>query len=51
MIMEKISNCCGAEDRMVGYDGPSFSDMDICPECKDHCEFIEEEDEDNSTGS
>ena len=36
-----ISECCGAPDGSTTEDGPSWSDIGICPECKDHCEFIE----------
>ena len=38
-----ISNCCSAEDRDMGMDGPSYRDMGICPECHEHCEFIDGE--------
>lgn len=37
-----ISNCCGAVDRLQSEDGPSFSDVGICPKCKEHCEFEKE---------
>jgi hypothetical protein len=39
------SNCCGAEDGMARYDGPSWSDIGICPNCRDHCEFENDEEE------
>lgn len=42
--MEKVSDCCAAEDCPVSLDGPSWSDVDMCPECKEHCGW-EEEDE------
>jgi hypothetical protein len=42
-MCERISECCGAEDRSVGIDGPDFSDLGICPDCQDHCEFEEVE--------
>ena len=36
----KVSSCCGAEDRDAGSgDGPSYSDIGICPDCKDHTDF------------
>jgi len=38
-----ISNCCGTKDRMVSEDGPNYSDTGICPSCKEHCEFINED--------
>jgi hypothetical protein len=34
----KISDCCGAEAT-----DPVMEDYGICPDCKDHCEFIDEE--------
>lgn len=37
-----ISDCCGAEPR--GSDIP-WTDIGICPDCRDHCEYIEEDDE------
>ena len=40
----KYSDCCGTEDRAVSMDGPDYSDIGICPDCGDHCEF-EEDDE------
>lgn len=33
------SDCCGAYSEYAG-------DIDICPDCKEHCEFINEEEED-----
>ncbi len=41
----KYSNCCGVADTGISIDGPDFSDIGICPECKEHCEFEEEEEE------
>ena len=38
------SNCCGVEDRSVSEDGPEWSDIGLCPECREHCEFVEEND-------
>lgn len=35
----KISNCCGAGDLM-------YEDFGICPDCKEHCDFIEEDEDD-----
>lgn len=32
-----ISNCCGASDIR-------FEDYGICPDCREHCEFIDEDD-------
>ena len=36
-----ISNCCGAYPKSNG-DNDS-SDYGICPECGEHCEYVEEE--------
>lgn len=40
----KISNCCGASPKSNG--DCDTEDFGICPECREHCEYIEE-DEDN----
>lgn len=32
------SNCCGAE-------AGEYLDIGICPDCKEHCDFEEEEDD------
>jgi|TARA_R110000868_G_scaffold76574_1_gene220193 hypothetical protein len=32
------SDCCGAYSEYAG-------DIDICPDCLEHCEFSDEEDE------
>lgn len=32
-----ISDCCGA-------DSQGYEDQGLCPECMEHCEFIDEED-------
>jgi hypothetical protein len=34
----KVSNCCGA---IIPIDGLDYG---ICPDCKEHCEFVNEED-------
>jgi len=36
--MEKYSNCCGAE--IIN------EDIEVCPQCKEPCEFIDGEEED-----
>ena len=41
----KISNCCGAPNSSLSEDGPDYDDIGICPDCKDHCTFEEEEEE------
>ena len=33
------SDCCGAEAFDV------LTDLGICPDCKEHCEFIEEQED------
>ena len=35
----KYSNCCGAPDCGVDYDGPTFSTLGMCPQCHEYCEF------------
>lgn len=40
----KVSDCCGAPPRSNG--DCDTSDYGICPDCGDHCEYIEDEDED-----
>jgi len=37
--VELFSDCCNAEDRATDIDGPYYSEIGICPECKEHCEF------------
>lgn len=44
---EPVSDCCGAPDEPVSLDGPSWGDLGICPQCREHCDFVEEEEEDN----
>ena len=39
--MSYISDCCGA-----AATDPVMLDIGICPSCKDHCEFIDEDEED-----
>tara|TARA_R100000664_G_C2707728_1_gene105677 strand:+ start:74 stop:319 length:246 start_codon:yes stop_codon:yes gene_type:complete len=36
--MPLISNCCGAED-VSPFGDASYSDMKVCPDCKEHCVF------------
>ena len=38
---EVISNCCGERDKMMSQDGPNYSDVGLCPKCKEHCEFVD----------
>jgi len=40
MNKKKVSNCCWRLDRLVSEDGPAFSDVGLCPQCKEHCEFV-----------
>ena len=33
-----VSNCCGADmNKQTCEDGPSFIDLERCPDCKEHC--------------
>jgi len=39
-----ISECCGAENQVINLDkGVDFQDLGICPDCREHCEWVEEE--------
>lgn len=42
----KVSNCCGARPRSNGY--CDSSDLGICPECREHCEYEDGEDEETT---
>jgi hypothetical protein len=42
------SDCCGALDGEATEDGPSWSDVGICPDCREHCEFVDEEQEEDN---
>jgi hypothetical protein len=37
----KISNCCSSPDGGTDSNGPSWSDLGMCPECHEYCEFID----------
>ena len=37
-INNMISNCCGASDMR-------YEDYGICPDCKEHCEFVNEDED------
>jgi hypothetical protein len=37
--MRKFSECCGAYSEYA-------DEIDICPDCKEHCEFISEDEDD-----
>ena len=39
----KVSDCCGASPAVIGDYDCDTSDFGICPECKEHCEYIEED--------
>lgn len=47
---DKVSDCCGAG---VYSNGDSDTeDIGVCPDCKEHCEYVsieEEEDDDSQT--
>lgn len=42
--MAQLSDCCGAYSEYAG-------DIDICPECLEHCCFYDDEEEDDDSGS
>jgi len=37
-MKERVTDCCGAPP--VG----ASEDMGLCPECKEHCEYVDDED-------
>ena len=37
-----ISECCYAEDRPINLDGPMWSEIQICPVCRDNAVFVED---------
>ena len=39
--MAQVSDCCGAYSEYAG-------DIDICPECLEHCGFYDDEEDDES---
>ena len=40
-----FSSCCGVEDGLADINGPDWSTLGMCPKCKEHCEFVGEDDE------
>ena len=47
-----VSNCCGKQgyvekfdERLSGTNYYNAEDEGVCPECGEHCEYIDEEDE------
>jgi hypothetical protein len=41
-----VSSCCGSPNVTIDFDtGVDYEDLGLCPDCKEHCEFVEEEDE------
>jgi len=38
--METYSTCCGEPNRAMGEDSADYSDIGICPDCRDNCEFV-----------
>jgi len=45
MKTELVSSCCGASPR--GNGDNDLSDIGICSECGEHCEYIEEGEDEN----
>lgn len=39
-----ISDCCEEPDRDI-EDGPYYSEINECPACGEHCEFIEDKED------
>lgn len=40
---QQVSDCCGASDRDTGDNDSSYADFGLCPVCKDHCTYVDEE--------
>ena len=38
----KVSECCGAPNTMIN-DDLDYEDISRCPECKDNCVFVDED--------
>lgn len=36
--MALVSDCCGAYSE--------YTEIDLCPDCMEHCEFVDDEEED-----
>lgn len=39
----RVSNCCGAEDVCIPMSDIRYSDTETCPECGEHCTFVDED--------
>lgn len=39
----KVTNCCGVE--AAGNGDNDTEDIGICPSCKEHCEYVDAEEE------
>jgi hypothetical protein len=46
-----VSGCCGAPDGMITLDGPDYKDIGICPRCKEHCDWVDLEKEEQEQES
>lgn len=40
-MTELVSNCCSAYMGSISHDGPDWSDIEMCSECKEHCTVID----------
>ena len=47
----KVSNCCGEEDRLADINGPDWGDLGLCPRCKEHCDFVENDEGEGNAGT
>ena len=44
--MEKVTECCGAYNQTIDFEtGVDYEDLGLCPDCKEHTTWVEEEDE------
>jgi hypothetical protein len=37
-----VSNCCNAEDRFTPAGWCTYSEWEMCPKCRERCDFISE---------
>jgi hypothetical protein len=46
-MAELVSGCCGAPNGMITLDGSDYKDIGICPRCKEHCDWVDLEEEED----
>jgi len=40
-FVDLCSECCAEPDRAIGPQGHAWSDVGICPKCREHCRFVD----------